>query len=98
MVKLSGDLDEMSANVKDELNSFKQTKSKEMRESLQGLVAANIDQQQKVFFLYLALLTCLECSFVERVIERARRLQRIRSSADLVLLCWKIKDFFCPEN
>lgn len=68
MVKLSGDLDEMSANVKDELNSFKQTKSKEMRESLQGLVAANIDQQQKVFCI-LDLLTCVECSFVERVIE-----------------------------
>jgi hypothetical protein len=38
----------MSKNVKEELGTFKQKKTREMTEALQGMVNANIEQEQKV--------------------------------------------------
>eukprot|EP01127_Copromyxa_protea_P001072 TRINITY_DN10_c0_g2_i1.p1 TRINITY_DN10_c0_g2~~TRINITY_DN10_c0_g2_i1.p1 ORF type:complete len:391 (+),score=126.79 TRINITY_DN10_c0_g2_i1:145-1317(+) len=53
-------LEETSINVQEELDSFKQRKTREMREALQGVVDANIEQQQKSVALWKELLSELE--------------------------------------
>jgi len=64
----------MSKNVKEELGGFKQKKTREMREALQGVVNANIEQQQKVTSFWRSL-TVLERGSLEGIAQRVGRLQ-----------------------
>jgi len=57
---LDKELKTVSANVKDELSSFKLKKSKDIRNALRALVAINIEHQQKVVALWKELLSELE--------------------------------------
>jgi len=57
---LDKELKTVSANVKEELSSFKIKKSKDIRNALRALVAINIEHQQKIVALWKELLSELE--------------------------------------
>eukprot|EP01127_Copromyxa_protea_P001070 TRINITY_DN10_c0_g1_i1.p1 TRINITY_DN10_c0_g1~~TRINITY_DN10_c0_g1_i1.p1 ORF type:complete len:398 (+),score=118.73 TRINITY_DN10_c0_g1_i1:1601-2794(+) len=58
--ELTKDLQETTKNVKEELGNFKERKTREMKDALQGVVNANIEQQQKSVALWKELLSELE--------------------------------------
>jgi len=57
---LEKEFKEVSQNIKDELEAFKKQKTSEFRNSLRGLVKANVEHQQKVVALWKELLSELE--------------------------------------